>query len=958
MRIVFINLVIFSCISLIARDTSEVINFNDHYLFPDEFSELDDVPIPISTNDEYVLATLDAARYKYVQALLFDEKGEVEKAKIAFNEAMNELNTLASYPGINQNPDFIDLGGQLLDDYELFATENNIVDENAPIYLIKDKFLDDVENQVTISGKEIKTLKDDYLSRSGVKAFNFEDFTIPMEENEYVKKSIKWLTETNLGRRVMELWLERSARYFPMMRRIAKEEGVPEEIIYLSMIESGLNPNAVSPASAVGLWQFMSYTGKDYGLNTDGSIWIDERRDPEKATRAAMRYLKDLNEMFGDWHLALASYNCGQGRVARAIKRTGKSNPSYWEVRKRLPRETRHYVPRYIATALISMEPELYNFQLDTFEFRDEYKYDVFPLQEPVNISVLARCAGVSDSTLRELNPELIKSTTPPNVGTYNLRLPFGSTKDFATSFASLTPEEKQPWVDHTIQRYETISKVARKYDVSIDEIVSLNGFKSSRSGLRRGGTLKIPISAQKYNEINLAAQRSGTYFPMDGSTDIVHQVRRGESLYLIAKKYGVSVNHIRDLNGMSRRSSNLQIGQQLLIAKRDPAKAKELDKKEEKQLLDTPIIVRHKVKPGESLNDLASLYQISTSEIQKLNRITDDNLKIGSYLKIKTKVDIENLQKTAPASSNQSFAYHKVRRGETLGKIADKYGMSLRDLKFQNGLRNNRIYPGQRIKVYGGSASSSSNYATNSSYSKEDLPETHKVRRGETLYNIATKYGMSVNQLKSANNLRSSSIYPGQRLKVKSATNSNYASSSSVSNSNSDNFVIHTVRNGETLGHIAENYGVLAREIRSWNGMSGSLIHPGDKLKIASNNIANNKATNSDYDVHVVKRGETIGLIAARYGVSQSELKSWNGKSNSRLLAGEKLYVKEPEMNQGSAKADESVNATPTYYTLKRGENLYIVAKKFGISLDQIKKLNPKVNSKRLQIGQKIRIK
>jgi membrane-bound lytic murein transglycosylase D len=957
MRSFLIFFIAFSFYSLQARDTSEVIKFNKHYLFPDEFSELDEVPTPINTNDEYVLATLEAARYNYVQALLFEEQGKVEKAKDAYNEAMNELNTLASYPGINQNPDFIDLGGQLLDDYEVFATNNNIVDENAPIYLIKDKFLDDVENQVTITGGEIKTLKDDYLSRSGVKAFDFEDFTIPMEENEYVKKSIKWLTETNLGRRVMELWLERSARYFPMMRRIAKEEGVPEEIIYLSMIESGLNPNAVSKASAVGLWQFMSYTGKDYGLNTDGSIWIDERRDPEKATRAAMNYLKDLYEMFGDWHLALASYNCGQGRVARAIKRTGKKNPSYWEVRKRLPRETRHYVPRYIATALISMEPELYNFKLDTFEFRDEYKFDVFPLQEPVNIAVLAKCAGVTDSTLRELNPELIKSTTPPNYGTYNLRIPFGSTKDFTTSFAALTPEEKQPWVDHTIQRYETISKVARKYGVSIDEIVSLNGFSSSRSGLRRGGTLKIPISAQKYNDINLAAQKSGTYFPMDGSTDIIHQVRRGESLYLIAKKYGVTVNHIRDLNGMSSRSTNLQIGQQLLIAKRDPAKAKELDKKEEKQLLDTPIIVRHKVKSGENLNQLASLYQISEDEIKKLNRMSNDKLRIGSYLKIKTKVDIEKLQESIPADNNSgSFAYHTVRRGETLGKIADRYGMNLNDLKYQNGLRNNRIYPGQRIKVYGGGSAPESNYASNKTYSKDDLPETHKVRRGETLYNIAMKYGMTVNQIKSANGLRSSSIYPGQRLKVKSAANSNITSN--LSTSSSSNFVIHTVKSGETLGHIAENYGVLAREIRSWNGMRGSLIHPGDKLKIASNNVSTNIATNSDFDVHVVKRGETVGLIAARYGVNESQIRAWNGKSNNKILSGEKLYVREPEMNKGSAKAGKSLNANPSYYTLKRGENLYIVAKKFGISLDLIKKLNPNVNSKKLQIGQKIRIK
>lgn len=956
MRLLLI-LVLIGCFSALeARDTSEVIKFSRHYLFPDDFSELDEIPTPINTNDEFILATLEAARYNYIQAIISDENKDTSKAQSFYLKAIDELNTLVSYPGINQNADYIDLASQLLDDYEAFANKNDLLNENTPNFVIQERLLDDIDDQITITGGEIKTLKDDLLGTSGVGAFNFEDFTIPMEENDAVKKSIKWLTETKLGRRVVELWLERSSRYFPMMRRIAKEEGVPEEIIYLSMIESGLNPNAVSKASAVGLWQFMEYTGKDFGLNSGGSIWMDERRDPEKSTRAAMRYLSYLYDLFGDWHLALASYNCGQGRVQRAIRRTGKTNPSYWEVRQRLPKETRHYVPRYIATALISMEPEFYDFKLDTFDFANEYKYDVFPLIEPVNISVISKCAGVPDSVIRELNPELIKSTTPPVEGTYNLRIPYNSTKEFATRFASLTPEEKQPWVEHIVQRYESVSKVARKYGVTNIEIAALNGFKNPNSSLRRGGTIKIPITAQKYNEINLAAQRSGTYFPMDGSTDVIHQVRRGESLYLISQKYGVSVSQIRELNGMSSRASNLQIGQNLIIAKKDPSKVKSNEKKEEPQLLDAPVIVRHKVKPGESLSALADLYQISEDEIKKENKIEDDRLRIGAYLKIKTKVKIEDIQKSSP-KTNYDVAYHTVRRGETLGQIADRYGMGLRDLKYQNGLRNDRIYPGQRIKVNGYSAPA----PQTRSYSTNDLPETHKVQRGESLYIIAQQYGMSVDQIKSANGLRSNSIYPGQRLKVKSAANYNIASSSSKSKSNpssSNNFVIHTVKNGETLGHIAENYGVLAREIRSWNGMSGSLIRPGDKLRISSNNIATNKSSNSNYDVHVVKRGETVGLIAARYGVSESDIRNWNDKNSNKILAGEKLYVKEPELGRGSSRANNNTNINPSYYTLKKGENLYIIAKKFGISLDHLKKLNPNVNEKKLQIGQKIRIK
>jgi membrane-bound lytic murein transglycosylase D len=951
-KITFIILLILALceISFSQEKLSNSTYENEHLLFPDEFSELDEIPIPISTNDEYVLATLEAARYKYVKAIMFEGNGRVDEANKLYLEALDEINTLGSYPGINQNPDFIDLGAQLVEDYENFAIKNEILDENAPIFLIKDKFFDDVENQVTLSGAELTTLKDDYLARSGAKAFTYDDFEISMEENEAVKKSIKWLTETNLGRRVMKLWLERSSRFFPMMRRIAKEENVPEEIIYLSMIESGLNPHAVSKASAVGLWQFMEATGKEYGLNSEGSIWIDERRDPEKATRASMRFLKDLYARFGDWHLALASYNCGGGRVNRAIRRTGMKNPSYWDVRKRLPKETRHYVPRYIATALISMEPEAYGFVLDTFNFRDEYKYDIFPLNEPVNISVLAKCAGVTDSVIKALNPELIKSSTPPNISNYNLKIPLNSTKTFATNFASLTKEEKQPYVEHKIQRYESISKIATKYEVSKAELVALNGYRSSRTKLRKGNIIKIPVSANKYDEINLAANRSGTYFPMDGSTDIIHKVRSGESLYLIAKKYGVTVGHIRRMNGMSSNASNLRIGQRLMIAKRDPKKAKEKKKTVEPELLESPIIVRHKVKPGERLSDLATLYKIEKDDIIETNKLKSDKLKIGSYLKIKTKVNINTIKENSPEPSFD-VAYHTVKRGETLGQIADRYGMSLRNLKLQNGLRNDRIYPGQRIKVL-------SSYTPSSNDFVGDLPETHKVRKGESVYKIATKYGMTVGQLKAANGMTSDFIYPGQRLKVAAGKNQpkNITSNNSKRKSNPTNFAVHTVKSGETLGQIAENYGVRAQEIRNWNGMSGSLIHVGDKLKIASNNT--NNLASSDFKTHVVRKGESIGLIAAKYGVTETELRNWNNKSSNKILVGEKLNVKEPEMYMGSGKSNSKSKNVPSYYNLKKGENLYIVAKKFGLSLNQIKKLNPNINEKRLQIGQKIRIK
>lgn len=931
--------------------------FDKYQIFPDEYSDLDDIHSPYHTNDEFIVATLELARQKYIQALIFAEKGENDKAAKFFSQAVDEMNGLASYPDINMNPDFADLAQLLIDDYENFVEKSNLIDENAPLFIIRDKLFSDTDDEIDIAEGEIKTLKDqnpNFVSPTMVP----DTIIIPLPENTHVKKSIKWLSETKLGRRIMEKWIERSSRWFPMMRRIAKEEGMPEEIIYLSMIESGLKTGAVSRASAVGLWQFMYATGKDYGLNANDNIWIDERRDPEKSTRAAMRFLKSLYNEFGDWHLALAAYNCGGGRVRRAIRRTKKKNPDYWDIRNRLPRETRYYVPRYISTALIAMEPKAYNFNVDTLNYSDEYVFENFPLTEPVNLEVLAKCANISDSAIKELNPELVKSTTPPDQSIYQLRIPEGTLKNFAANFALLSEEEKQPWVDHTIKGGENLSKISKKYGVSVAELAALNSIKNPRSRLRTGGSLRIPITATKYNEINIAAERSGTYFPIDGTRDIIHTVSRGESLYLIANKYGVTINHIRDMNGLSRRQSNLQIGQQLFVAKKskDAITEKVSDEKAKEGVLK---VVRHRVDRGETLNSLAEVYKTTSDEIKKLNRLTSNTLRTGSYLKIKTTVALDSFKKPESETPTSSFTYHTVRRGETLGYIARKYGISLSSLKNDNNIRSNRIYPGQKIKVFGNTRTP---VYSQSVASNVNIPTNHKVRRGETLFEIAKQFGVSVNDIKLANNITGSSIYPGQTLKIEKYNGSGTVSNTVSTNNSSSKteFIIHTVKRGETLGHIAENYNTRAQSIRDWNNISGSNIRVGQKLKIASP-YKQGSIANASTETHLVKRGETVSSIAAKYGISERQLKDLNQDKikGNNIYAGSKLRVIEADINKGgNTNKETDVKTNPTYYNLKKGETLASVARKFGLSVQKIQELNPDVNPRKLQIGQKIRVK
>ncbi|MER3329823.1 MAG: lytic transglycosylase domain-containing protein, partial [Candidatus Kapaibacterium sp.] len=313
-------------------------------MFPDEYSVLDKYPIIKENYEKGIKNSLESSRRKYLTALIYIQKKDTTKSADFFSQSLDELNKIASYPGIEYNDDFIELSNAIIEDFEYYITDFAKLEADAPLFIIRDRMISDLENDQTMTGVELLDLPVvDFVSdNSSVLPFLGPDsLLVPMDMNEYVEKNIQWLTQTK-AKKFFSKWLERSGKWFKMMKRIAAEEDMPEEIVYLSMIESALNPNALSKAKAVGLWQFMRATGKDFGLNDNDSYWVDERRDPEKSTRAAMQYLKQLYTEFGDWHLALASYNCGQGRVRRAIRRTGKTNPNYWELRERLPKETRY----------------------------------------------------------------------------------------------------------------------------------------------------------------------------------------------------------------------------------------------------------------------------------------------------------------------------------------------------------------------------------------------------------------------------------------------------------------------------------------------------------------------------------------------------------------------------------------------------------------------------------------
>ena len=312
----------------------------------------------------------------------------------------------------------------------------------------------------------------------------------PYDSNKVASRAVEkslGLFSTNIKER-FSLWLSRSGQYLDLMKDILRKKDVPEDIVFLSLIESGFNPYAYSIARAAGPWQFISSTAKRYGLEIDW--WKDERRDPVKSTEAAAHYLKDLYGMFGSWNLAMAAYNAGEGRILKAMKRSKADD--YWDLlnTKHIRTETKEYVPRFIAASLIATNPK--DFGFENIEYHQPMSYDEVALDSPVDLAVVAECAGTDLDVIKKLNPELRRWCTPPDVPTYTLRIPEG-TKDRFTEKLSLIPEEERFTIErYTVKKGDTFKKIAKMTGVPESVILSLNAMEKIMP-LKVGSSIYLP---------------------------------------------------------------------------------------------------------------------------------------------------------------------------------------------------------------------------------------------------------------------------------------------------------------------------------------------------------------------------------------------------------------------------------------------------------------------------------
>jgi len=428
---------------------------------------------------------------------------------------------------------------------------------------------------------------------------------IPLDMNPDVEKALQLLKGPE--RSFFINAYRRSGKYRPAIVKALKEAGLPEELSWLPLIESGFKVNALSRARALGMWQFIASTGYKYGLKR--GQWVDERMDPEKSTEAAIAYLKELHQIFGDWQTVLAAYNCGEGRVLRCIN-SQKINylDHFWDLYKKLPSETAFYVPKFLAVLHILQDPKAHGFTLPPVE--KEIQADVVTINKQISLKAISQHIGVSYELLQELNPALRRNFTPPRP--YDFKVPVGKSALFLAELDNIP--QWQPPVQihgtHRVKKGETLSSIALRYGTRVSEITALNNLRSSRY-IKIGWNLKIPTRASYVPPVKkVAPQASSAQATLQPRKPSVtnYVVRKGDSLWKIANRFNTTTQEIQSLNGL--RNSRLSIGQALVIST-------------ESQEFASVGAETYKVLKGDSPYIIAQKHQMDLADLLRLNSLT-----------------------------------------------------------------------------------------------------------------------------------------------------------------------------------------------------------------------------------------------------------------------------------------------------------------------------------------------
>jgi len=627
--------------------------------------------------------------------------------------------------------------------------------------------------------------------------------------------------------------------YFPIFEEELAKNNIPLEIKYLAVVESALNPLAVSRVGATGLWQFMYQTGKQYGLNI--TSYVDERSDPLRASQAASKYMQNMYKIFGDWDLVLASYNSGPGNVAKAIRRSG-GQQNYWNIRKNLPKETQGYLPAFLATMYI-FEYHKEHGIVPNKAVANHFATDTIMVKKHMTFKQISNLLDIPVAELQFFNPSYKRNEIPAITGENNfLRLPkdkiaiFTSNEDKVYAYLAYEASKRE-------KPYERIAIVKVK-DTS--SVASINSDFTTRT---------------KY-----------------------HKVRKGDNLSKIADKYNVTISDIKDWNGL--KGNTAPLGRNLRILSTEK--------------------IAYKSNPD-----------IAASEIAAPKTVKETPTEVAV-----TEPKFEKVFKTEKVTVNKDVTkYHKVKKGDVLGEIADKYEVSIADIKKWNKIKGNNIGLGDNLKIIKTEKVTTTVRKEvkqpiterNQDIAENKVPKTKKeikteispkqdniyvVVKGDNLSAIARNYKVSVDELKEWNNLSDPNVKIGTKLIV--SNEGTTSSNSEVASKNEGKIIEHVVGKGEFLGAIARKYNTTVNEILELNGLSDTNVKQGDKLIVGREETI--KKSNDSYaettkkakaKLYQVKRGDTLSSISKQFpGVTIADIRKWNGIKGENIQPGMKLKI------------------------------------------------------------------
>lgn len=620
-------------------------------------------------------------------------------------------------------------------------------------------------------------------------------------------------------KRAFERLMGVSQFYFPLFEESLATQNIPLEIKYLAVVESALNPRAVSRVGATGLWQFMYQTGKQYNLNINS--YVDDRNDPLKSSQAATQYMTNMYKIFGDWDLVLASYNSGPGNVAKAIRRSG-GKQNYWNIRKHLPKETQGYLPAFLATMYIFEYHKEHGIKPDR-PIANHFATDTVMIKNAMSFKQISDLLDIPVAELQFLNPSYKREVVPFITGeNHYLRLPLDKVAVFTSN------EDKI----YAFVNYE-LSKRERPNE-SI--LASRNSDDSENDGT---------ITRVKY-----------------------HKVRKGDSLSEISDRYGVTMTELKKWNRL--RSSKAPMGRRLKIytqeavatnnkktLKQDTVSVKEPTAiaatiaktyKEEKVVCYKDVVKYHKVKKGDNLGEISDKFGVSVAEVKKWNRLKGSNISVGKSLKIiknervvstvrrEVKADKNAVETSIASNENEKKSdFYVVEKGDNLFSISKKFNVSLEDLKKWNNLDGLNVEQGSKLAL-----AENEQIEIEATNTAEVKITEHIVEKGETIGSIAKKYDVSVSDIKDWNNIDNTTIHFGNKLivgkkyTISSDTKNNPTKKESIVSNDRNEVKLYYVKKGDSLFSIAKKYpGVSISDLKKWNGIKNERLKAGMKLKI-----------------------------------------------------------------------------------------------------------------------------